>query len=46
MVPLRSVVHFSIPVSDVARSTRFYTEVVSTPRSSAAGISLRSPAAP
>ena len=28
MVALRSVVHFSIPVSDVARSTRFYTEIV------------------
>ena len=28
MVALTSVVHFSIPVSDVARSTRFYTEIV------------------
>src|SRR5262245_7686753 len=28
MVALTSVVHFSIPVSDVARSTRFYSEIV------------------
>jgi catechol 2,3-dioxygenase-like lactoylglutathione lyase family enzyme len=28
MVALKSVAHFSIPVSDVARSTRFYTEIV------------------
>ena len=28
MVAIRSVAHFSIPVSDVERSTRFYTEVV------------------
>ena len=28
MVPIKSVVHFSIPVSDIAKSTRFYTEVV------------------
>jgi catechol 2,3-dioxygenase-like lactoylglutathione lyase family enzyme len=28
MVALDSVVHFSIPVSDVAASTRFYTEIV------------------
>jgi glyoxylase I family protein len=28
MVAIRAVAHFSIPVSDVARSTRFYTEVV------------------
>jgi len=28
MVALSSVVHFSIPVSDVAASTRFYTEIV------------------
>ena len=28
MVAIQSVVHFSIPVSDVARSTRFYAEVV------------------
>ena len=28
MVAITSVVHFSIPVSDVARSTRFYTEIV------------------
>jgi catechol 2,3-dioxygenase-like lactoylglutathione lyase family enzyme len=28
MVAIKSVAHFSIPVSDVARSTRFYTEVV------------------
>ena len=28
MVALRSVVHFSIPVSDVARSIHFYTEIV------------------
>jgi catechol 2,3-dioxygenase-like lactoylglutathione lyase family enzyme len=28
MAAIRSVVHFSIPVSDVARSTRFYTEIV------------------
>ena len=28
MVALSNVVHFSIPVSDVAASTRFYTEIV------------------
>jgi catechol 2,3-dioxygenase-like lactoylglutathione lyase family enzyme len=28
MVALQAVAHFSIPVSDVARSTRFYTEIV------------------
>ena len=28
MVALLSVVHFSIPVSDVAASTRFYSEIV------------------
>jgi glyoxylase I family protein len=28
MVALKSVVHFSIPVSDVGKSTRFYTEIV------------------
>ena len=28
MVALKSVVHFSIPVSDVGRSARFYTDVV------------------
>src|SRR5215469_11621004 len=28
MVELKGVAHFSIPVSDTARSTRFYTEVV------------------
>jgi catechol 2,3-dioxygenase-like lactoylglutathione lyase family enzyme len=28
MVAIKGVAHFSIPVSDVARSTRFYTEVV------------------
>jgi catechol 2,3-dioxygenase-like lactoylglutathione lyase family enzyme len=28
MVALTSVVHFSIPVSDVAASTRFYTDIV------------------
>jgi catechol 2,3-dioxygenase-like lactoylglutathione lyase family enzyme len=28
MVALASVVHFSIPVSDVAASTRFYTDIV------------------
>ena len=28
MVAIQSVAHFSIPVSDPARSTRFYTEVV------------------
>jgi len=28
MVALDSLVHFSIPVSDVATSTRFYTEIV------------------
>ena len=28
MVAIQPVVHFSIPVSDVARSTRFYTEIV------------------
>src|SRR5437764_12205635 len=28
MPAIKSVVHFSIPVSDVDRSTRFYTEIV------------------
>ena len=28
MVEIKSVAHFSIPVSDTTRSTRFYTEVV------------------
>jgi catechol 2,3-dioxygenase-like lactoylglutathione lyase family enzyme len=28
MIELRGVAHFSIPVSDVDRSTKFYTEVV------------------
>jgi catechol 2,3-dioxygenase-like lactoylglutathione lyase family enzyme len=28
MVAIKAVAHFSIPVSDVARSTPFYTEVV------------------
>ena len=28
MVALKSVVHFSIPVSDLERSTRFYADVV------------------
>jgi catechol 2,3-dioxygenase-like lactoylglutathione lyase family enzyme len=28
MVDIISVVHFSIPVSDVERSTRFYTDIV------------------
>jgi catechol 2,3-dioxygenase-like lactoylglutathione lyase family enzyme len=28
MVAITSLAHFSIPVSDVAKSTRFYTEVV------------------
>jgi catechol 2,3-dioxygenase-like lactoylglutathione lyase family enzyme len=28
MVALKSVAHFSIPVSDVALSTRFYSEIV------------------
>jgi len=28
MVALTGVVHFSIPVSDIAASTRFYTEIV------------------
>ena len=28
MVVIQGVAHFSIPVSDVAKSTRFYTEVV------------------
>ena len=28
MIALASLVHFSIPVSDVAASTRFYTEIV------------------
>jgi catechol 2,3-dioxygenase-like lactoylglutathione lyase family enzyme len=28
MVTLTSLAHFSIPVSDVAKSTRFYTEIV------------------
>lgn len=29
MVAIKSVAHFSIPVSDVAASTRFYTDIVS-----------------
>ena len=28
MVEIRGVAHFSIPVSDLARSTRFYAEVI------------------
>jgi Bleomycin resistance protein-like N-terminal len=28
MVAIRSVAHFSIPVSDIEKSTRFYTEVL------------------
>lgn len=28
MIALQGVAHFSIPVSDIARSTRFYTEIV------------------
>ena len=28
MVAIQSVAHFSIPVSNVAESTRFYTEIV------------------
>lgn len=28
MVTIKAVAHFSIPVSDIARSTRFYTEIV------------------
>src|SRR2546421_7721596 len=28
MPAIQSVVHFSVPVSDVERSTRFYTEIV------------------
>ncbi len=28
MVALQGVAHFSIPVSDIARSTRFYTDIV------------------
>jgi catechol 2,3-dioxygenase-like lactoylglutathione lyase family enzyme len=28
MVVIKAVAHFSVPVSDVAHSTRFYTEVV------------------
>jgi catechol 2,3-dioxygenase-like lactoylglutathione lyase family enzyme len=28
MVALTSVVHFSIPVSDIEKSTRFYTDIV------------------
>src|SRR3954451_7616810 len=28
MVAIQSVAHFSIPVSDVVESTRFYTEIV------------------
>src|SRR5437868_15071471 len=28
MVEIRGVAHFSIPVSDVAKSTQFYTDVV------------------
>jgi predicted enzyme related to lactoylglutathione lyase len=28
MVTITAVAHFSIPLSDIARSTRFYTEIV------------------
>jgi glyoxylase I family protein len=28
MIAIQGIAHFSIPVSDVAKSTRFYTEVV------------------
>src|SRR5438132_247418 len=28
MVAIQGVAHFSIPVSDIAKSTRFYTEIV------------------
>jgi catechol 2,3-dioxygenase-like lactoylglutathione lyase family enzyme len=28
MVAIKAVAHFSIPVSDIPRNTRFYTEVV------------------
>jgi catechol 2,3-dioxygenase-like lactoylglutathione lyase family enzyme len=28
MVTIKSVAHFSIPVSDTAKSTKFYTEIV------------------
>ena len=28
MVAIKAVAHFSNPVSDIARSTRFYTEIV------------------
>jgi glyoxylase I family protein len=28
MVAIKSVAHFSIPVSDIGKSTRFYTEVI------------------
>ena len=28
MVAIKSMVHFSIPVSDIEQSTRFYTEIV------------------
>src|SRR5437660_10056316 len=28
MVAIKSMVHFSIPVSDIEKSTRFYTEIV------------------
>jgi catechol 2,3-dioxygenase-like lactoylglutathione lyase family enzyme len=28
MVAIEAVAHFSIPVSDIARSTKFYTEIV------------------
>ena len=28
MVEIKGVAHFSIPVSDIAKSTRFYTEIV------------------
>jgi catechol 2,3-dioxygenase-like lactoylglutathione lyase family enzyme len=28
MIAIKGVAHFSIPVSDVATSTRFYTEIV------------------
>lgn len=35
MVKLKGVAHFSIPVSDVARSIKFYTEVVGCTKISA-----------
>ena len=28
MVAIRGVAHFSIPVSDIAKSTQFYTEII------------------